>query len=233
MKIKTLLILLISIVILQSCGIKWDNTIDHSNTICTNYSNTTNTLPVGLIHDMTKGYRTNQKSTIDINLSLNDAHSIYFELETLKAFVHQIELTAKKNKANPVKSDKLGIRIYYASYPHQKNWGDKRYKNELDSFRGHPEKSKYGKLHTLIFVPTIMQDNMPVDFNPLDPDTYSSPMKNLSDKYGPNGNSSTMALQFTIPNAIVNPTTTQSPTSTSAQNHGGLFPPGPGDGHAF
>ena len=230
MKIKILTLASLGILttlIIYSCGITSGNVTNLNNTICSNYTDM-NTLQVGLIHEMTKSYKENQLLTINQNnyfneptpgLTQGDARSIWFDLETLKAFIYQIEINAKNN-ADPVSSTELGVRIYYASYPDEIR---RTLYDDLQPANGSyilPE--DYEKRHTLVIIPTINREGRNVDFDPLDFRTYFESLGtgiNIS-KYAFGSQAQMLALTG------IN----KSPSNRSgAQNHGGLRPPPPLD----
>jgi hypothetical protein len=184
--------------------------------ICMDYSNEDmNQLNVNLIHKMVHGYKDNQLRYIKSEMT-DDAHSIWFDLETLKKFIYQLENKARKN-AVPTSSNKLGVRIYYASYPKK----DEMSKfSDLKDFMSDPLKSNYGNLHTLVMIPTINTADGNVDFNPLDADTYSEGLKGKKNYLDTNLTSTTFGLLGT------NKATATTSSSTGAQNHGNLIPPG-------
>ncbi|PHS06595.1 MAG: hypothetical protein COA88_10340 [Kordia sp.] len=187
-------------------------------TICMDYSNEPmSELGVALIHEMVGGYENNQLKHINNSANMDDAHSIWFDLETIKAFVYHTEINARNNE---VKSDILGLRIYYSRYPEQNQWGN--YKDLVGTVDG-----DYQKRHTLVMVPTINRGKGDIDFNPLDLDTYIAGLKNIEAYADTNPSSTVKTLAFGINNFR------SSSTSSGAQNHGGLFPPEPTDGHAF
>ena len=136
-------------------------------------------LRVDLIHTMTNKYRSNQLDFVNRNsdfLGYNkkDAHSIWFDLITLKKFMYHIEKTSRDLGAgiNRTISDKdLGIRIYYAAYPKkEENW--KVQFPDLIDLYSDPNKQLYEHLHTLVMVPTLNIEGKMVDFNPKDTATY-------------------------------------------------------------
>lgn len=113
--------------------------------------NNTNVIPTQLIQNLVDNYRMNQLEFINQNLSKGDAHSIWFDLPTLKSFIAEIEAEAQAIDQNTTEND-LGIRFYYAAYPDV------------------PEATvpaDYGKRHTLVMVPTKKENNLDYDFNPL------------------------------------------------------------------
>lgn len=186
--------------------------------VCMDYSNEPmSELGVPLIHEMVNGYKSNQLKHINNTTNMDDAHSIWFDLETVKAFVYHTEVNAVKNK---VSKEDLGLRIYYSRYPEEKMWGN--YKDLTEGVDG-----DYQKRHTLVIVPTINRGKGDLDFNPLDTDTYAAGLKNIEDYANVNPNSTVRTLAFGVNNSR------NSSNSSGAQNHGGLFPPRPTNGHAF
>lgn len=192
---------------------------ENKNSVCMNYEDENmSTLDVDLVHTMVDTYRTNQLDFINTNSSsktTNDAHSIWFDLETLKKFVYHIEAISKKTEST-ITSDKLGIRIYYAAYPEKETWENKF--EDLKNFMDDPERSQYGSLHTLVMVPTIdIGDGKIVDFNPLDKNTYSKGLAGLKEYYFNDGSA--------IPNSNPTAALTATTRNTGARNHGILIPP--------
>lgn len=108
-----------------------------------------NTLPISVVQDLVNNYRDNQLTYINENLGIDDAHSIWFDLQTLKNFIQEIEKQA--NLVDPGISDEyLGIRFYYAAYSEE------------------PVPSDYGKRHTLVMIPTKIEEGINYDFNPFE-----------------------------------------------------------------
>ena len=194
-----------------------------STSICEDYdTENMSTLDVDLVHTMVNGYRNNQLNFIKTNSSFkapDDAHSIWFDLITLKKFLYHIENISKKEKNIDVK--KLGVRIYYAAYPVLDKY-EGPFK-DLKVMRDDPEKSKYGALHTLVMIPTIENSaGVSIDFNPLDTNTYDIGIGN-SDVYD-------MGSAAVIPNSnpIPEPNSTAALSASrngASQNHGLLIPP--------
>lgn len=113
--------------------------------------NNTNVIPTQLIQNLVDNYRSNQLEYINQNLGKGDAHSIWFDLPTLKSFIAEIESQALSIDANVQETD-LGIRFYYAAYPDV------------------PEPTvptDYAKRHTLVMIPTKKESDLNYDFNPL------------------------------------------------------------------
>lgn len=193
--------------------------------ICVDYSNEMiNELDVNLIHNMVDNYKKKQLNCINTTLntgmnsdpSFDDAHSIWFDLETLKKFVYQLEYQAKKNETSAT-IDKLGVRIYYAAYPHKEIM--KNYK-DIDWFLGDDVRKDYQQLHTLVMIPTIRTKIGDVDFNPTDKSTFvGNGLKDNKLKYGEGSTLTTAGLNGGLQRSNAN-------LRTGAQNHGTLIPPG-------
>ena len=65
--------------------------------ICNDYSNyQPSTLQTGLVGDMISIYRKKQHKTITTNLLPEDAHTIWFDLETIKKFIFHFEKNVQK-----------------------------------------------------------------------------------------------------------------------------------------
>lgn len=105
-----------------------------------------------LIKNLIDNYRSNQLTHINEKLDTEDAHSIWFSLETLKSFIARIEEEAQKIDSSVSEND-LGIRFYYAAYPEV----------PLD-----PIPENFSKKHTLVMIPTKKLDGLHHDFNPFD-----------------------------------------------------------------
>lgn len=223
MKTNTLAFLLISTIIilfLSGCGTNL-NSINAGNTICSNYSNKPmSSLEVGLVHKMTERYMSEQHENIKATIA-DDAHSIWFDLETLKEFVYQLEYNTKKNRST-VSSQDLGVRIYYASYP-DKTWNDY---TDLQVLNG----KGYEKLHTLVMVPTFRNKaGVNLDFDPMVETTFDYGLKG-SDKYSGTKNANKISVLSSMP---VKSNTGSQPVPIGAQNHGSLIPPGDPNGENF
>lgn len=116
---------------------------------------TSSTIPTAQIQSLVDNYRDNQLLCINENLSMNDAHSIWFNMEILNNFIAEIKAKAQEVDPNITDAD-LGIRFYYAAYPEV------------------PESttpSNYGRRHTLVLVPTKKHESTICDFNPYSPET--------------------------------------------------------------
>lgn len=121
-----------------------------------------NTMSCDFIQTLINNYRNNHLAFVKDKLGIDDAHSIHFDLATLKKFISDIENETLKNSPNTTDQD-LGIRFYYAAYPKADNW---------DIMSGTPIGTEYAERHTLVLVPTMKADDgqgnmLPYDFNPL------------------------------------------------------------------
>lgn len=142
------------------------------------------------------------------NTVQNDAQSIWFDIETLKNFIADIENQTQSNAENSVNN--LGIRFYYAAYPEQSKWGKVGYEGLSDVTQS------YAKRHTLVMIPTINVDGIDKDFNPIDKNTFNG----FNDVLITNSNYQILSASN---NAL----------STTARNHGALMPPGNVTGASF
>jgi hypothetical protein len=169
----------------------------------------------GLIEEMVQNYRNTQLLSIENaakNSVKDDAHSILFDLDTLKKFIFDIEKGVRiiEPNANP----KLAIRMYYAAYPLNAKWNEPAYKN-LQSLLGDQITKLYERKHTLIMIPVIKNNKgVFADFNPYDKDTYQGFPKRAK-----------TGLQ-----TLRNYTDT---AEIPGLNHGQLIPPKSADGEAF
>jgi hypothetical protein len=106
-------------------------------------------------------YRNNHLAFVRDRLGIDDAHSIHFDLDTLKKFISDIE-NETQNAPNITDQD-LGIRFYYTAYPKKEDW---------DIMKESSIGPEYAERHTLVMVPTMIADDgegnrLPYDFNPL------------------------------------------------------------------
>ncbi|SEW38694.1 hypothetical protein SAMN05421841_2496 [Chryseobacterium wanjuense] len=121
-----------------------------------------NTMTCEFIQTLVNNYRNNHLVFVKDKLGIDDAHSIHFDLATLKKFISDIE--TETQKTNPgIADEDLGIRFYYAAYPKATDW---------EIMSGTPIGVEYAEKHTLVMVPTMkMEDEegemLPYDFNPL------------------------------------------------------------------
>ncbi|WP_271729842.1 hypothetical protein [Aquimarina algiphila] len=198
------------------------NCSTNSNSICEDYSDKiVSELRLDLIHTMVKGYRNNQLQSILRDIG-DDAHSIWFDLETLKKFIYHIEHHTEKSKKLLSKEDqmrigKLGVRIYYSCYPSEISNGLYPDLNVLPT--------NYNKRHTLIMLPTMLRDNIHMDFNPIDEKSFTLSKEKLKTYFASNSGSSIPALGIFE--------SSSNNRSTISQNHGGLIPPADGSGEAI
>jgi len=156
-----------------------------------------NTMTCNFIQTLINNYRSNHLVSIKDKLGFDDAHSIHFDLATLKKFISDIETETKKSNPSVTEED-LGIRFYYAAYPKTADW---------EIMADTPIGIEYAQKHTLVMIPTMkMEDEegemLPYDFNPLGA-----------------GNSDEVLAMASSKNV-------NDPSEESlAQNHGQLIPP--------
>lgn len=200
---------------------------DRSTTICADYSTQPPAvLTTDLIKSMVTKYDATQLDNIQnaaSNAVPNDARAIWFDLETLKKFLYQVEHGVNTNYAQS-QNKKIGIRIYYAAYP--KN-NDMRTFSTSQSDPNFTYNPAYENKHTLVMIPTIAgADGANYDFNPLDVNTYNGFVNmDPKNKYAfVNNTYSTLSLGPAAENDTTSGTGT-SPSGTSARNHGTLTPP--------
>lgn len=166
------------------------------------------TLKYKLISNMIQNYRNNQLQSIQnsgTNAVSNDAQAIWFDIETLKQFIADVENQTKINSTKPWEN--LGIRFYYAAYPEKSKWGTSGYE-DLSDLLNDPITQLYEKKHTLIMIPTINIDGVDKDFNPMDKNTYNG----FDKTNNTNANYEIMSAS-------------NSNLTTTARNHGELSPP--------
>ncbi len=174
----------------------------------------TSTLSMGLIREMVSNYRQTQLVSIENaaqNAVKDDAHSILFDLDTLKKFINDIERGVKQ--IQPTVPAKLAIRMYYAAYPLKVKWNEPGYGN-LKNLLGNDITNLYERKHTLIMIPVIKNNKgIFADFNPFDKSTYQGfPRMNKG-------------MQL-----LTNATDT---TEIPGLNHGQLIPPASNEGEEF
>lgn len=128
--------------------------------------NNSNTLPVDLIQNLVDNYRNNQLDCINQNMAMDDAHSVWFDLPTLKSFIAEIETQALTIDPN-VENEDLGIRFYYAAYP---------------TTPVQPIPSNYAKRHTLVMIPTKKEGGLNYDFNPFEEDEKALAITGITPK---------------------------------------------------
>lgn len=155
-----------------------------------------NTMAQNFIQILVNNYRNNQLKSVKDKMGIDDAHSIHFDLNTLKKFIADIETLASANNPETNPED-LGIRFYYAAYPNLENW---------DVMNNTPIGREYAEKHTLVMIPTIKRQDengemLSYDFNPL---ASSGDGKVLAMASAKNANSDCEVI---------------------CQNHGALIPP--------
>ncbi len=216
--------LLVTFLAIEGCG-PLKGSISEGTIICSDYhTDNISTLNVDLVHTMVNNYRGKQLKSIQnltvVNPVLQDAHSIWFDLETLKKFLYHIENTSKSQDPN-ITDAKLGIRIYYAAYPEKLNEEVAKRFEDLSDMVNDPVMQNYSGLHTLVMIPTIEIGGQMFDFNPLDNATYINTGINGNDNYIYNASSP-------VPNTTAIPAlggTSSNSRNTGARNHGMLYPP--------
>lgn len=123
---------------------------------------TPNTMTCEFIQTLVDNYRKNHMVCINEKLGIQDAHSIHFDLATLKKFISDVENETQKTNPDATEKD-LGIRFYYAAYPKSNEW---------DIMANTPIGVEYAERHTLVMVPTMRTSDengeiLSYDFNPL------------------------------------------------------------------
>jgi hypothetical protein len=121
-----------------------------------------NTMTCDFIQILVDNYRKNHLLFVKDELGIDDAHSIHFDLATLKKFISDIENETLKTSPNVTDQD-LGIRFYYAAYPKAADW---------DIMANTSIGTEYAEKHTLVLVPTMKIEDeegemLSYDFNPL------------------------------------------------------------------
>jgi len=237
-------IMIIHILIFTSCDSQ-NALLSNRAPICSDYEDKISTLPIKVIKRMIAEYRNNQLAAINQLpiVNENDAQAIWFDLETLKKFLYNIESIATKNNSEIV--DKLlGVRIYYVSY------ADSEYNKDSIGLK-RPDYKDYAHKHTLLMVPTVKSNGIDYDFNPMDTTTYPAtisnqdrilpaPSYNAQSIYSPFIFDDNFKLDgeslntFMILGAQIQiQEFEQESQYYPARNHGGLFPPGENDGSHF
>lgn len=198
--------------------------------LCLDYSNEPKSeLSVALVHKMSDNYQRKQLTSINSDVSngftttAGDSRAIWFDLETLKAFLYHFEIEAIKNNA-PISSEDLGVRIYYGSYPD--NFSPISFP-DLNGLAG----TGYEEHHTLMMIPTLRINSIDKDFNPFDDDTYSNGLEGIPEYE--NSEPSNAQQIFGLTGFKKTNADPQTPQRTGAQNHGSLYPPLGEDGLNF
>jgi len=208
---------------------------DDSNKICMDYNNNKmSELRVDLIHTMVNKYQSNQLAFINntpffSTSKKEDAHSIWFDLLTLKKFIYHIEKTSRDIGANidkTIADTDLGIRIYYSAYPKKEEDWKTKFPDLIDLYSD-PDKQSYEHLHTLVMIPTLNIKGKMVDFNPLDDKTYLRGFYDLSGYIVTNNTN----IKTTV--ALTGIAERDPDNATGSQNHGNLIPPADPDSEGF
>lgn len=203
--------------------------------ICMDYDTITPpTLTTEMVKSMVTQYsgaQLNSIQTAPTNAVAVDARSIWFDLETLKEFLYQIEHNVNKNPAQG-RDKKLGVRIYYAAYPDNIKMRDLAATQTDPNFSYNPA---YEKKHTLVMIPTIQgADRENYDFNPLDVNSYIgfTNMK-TGGAYSPNSSTYSTLSLGTSTNPVNTAQGISANNAINARNHGHLMPPGNTIGSIF
>ena len=206
------------------------------NTICMDYdTEPPATLTTKMITSMVGQYSGSQLNSIQsdsLNQIPKDARAIWFDLETLKQFMYQIEHNAGKNFAES-KDKTLGVRIYYAAYPTNDKMRVMATSQTDPNFSYNPA---YEKLHTLVMIPTIAEkEGENFDFNPLDVSTYNGYVNMPKNgKFYTEEDYIGISLGTSSAPASANISSTQTGSNgVSARNHGHLYPPDNFSGMGF
>jgi hypothetical protein len=207
------------------------------NTICMDYDNVPPaTLTTQMVKSMVTQYSGAQLNSIQKDSLINhvpeDARSIWFDLETLKQFMYQIEHNAGNHFAESDKK-KLGVRIYYAAYPSNTKMREMAADQTDPNFSYNPA---YENLHTLVMIPTISgADKENYDFNPLDASTYNGYVNMpKGGKYYTDDDYTGISLGTSSNPASANANQINATNNgVSARNHGLLSPPHSISGNAF
>jgi hypothetical protein len=194
--------------------------------ICMNYDSVApSKLASGLVYNMITNYKNNQLKSIQ-NYTPNpldlDAHAIWFDLDTIKKFIYHIEKGVKQNAGKDLK---LGLRIYYASYPIKDTW--KETFPDLSGFLQDTLTEKYEKMHTLVMIPTFTKENIPYDFDPFQKETFEKGLPIYNEQFN--------TIPVTALTSVARSASSGDPEilQNTARNHGVLFPPGNTLGEAF
>ena len=210
----------------------------NATTICMDYNTQPPaTLTTKMIKSMVMKYSGAQLNAIQNDTTLavpKDARSIWFDLETLKQFMYQIEHNAENHFAES-NNKKLGVRIYYAAYPENAKMREMQGDQTDPNFSYNPA---YEKLHTLVMIPTISgvgADKENYDFNPLDAGTYNGYVNMpKGGKYYTDDDYIGISLGTSSNPASTNASQIgTSNNGVSARNHGHLCPPDNIVGNAF
>lgn len=213
---RTLKSIIVALLIALGFSLFYINSLEIDNSLCTNYNDETpSTLKIGLVGDMISSYKMNQLQSMG---SL-ETRAVSFHIDTIQKFIQDIKKEVKKYSKNP-KTEILGLRLYYAAYPNETEFGKIGYE-ELSSIP-----KNYGNRLTAVFLPTkINSSNEIIDFNPTDSTTYQKGLPKYIIKRDENGilirnTSSSSNIEI----MAITGTRNQN-SSTSARNHGRINPP--------
>jgi hypothetical protein len=172
-----------------------------------------NKLDENLVRTMAYYYRTNPSNA-------SNSRSVWFSLQKMKEFIHQIESKTCKCPGN------LGMRVYFGIYPPDGDWSG-AFKDDLDnnnnparpnfrqSILGRFGSNLYANRNTVFMIPTIWNGSKNVDFDPADA-SYS-----CRGGYNPNRYvGKDTSISYVISHAAGSPI-----TALSATNHGDACPP--------
>ncbi|WP_298507944.1 hypothetical protein [uncultured Kordia sp.] len=235
---------------IDACDNCSDGTIQNRNTsrsllasscedpIYMNYNDESiNRMPAQIVSDMIFGYQDKQLKIINSGIDTDDTKAIWFDLETLKKFIYNIEKLSKCNGNIP--EEELGVRIYYAIYPKTEgctykgsnndnqfrfnyNWDmniDRSIENSNSIEEDHLNR------HTLVMIPTKKNDiGEHIDFNPYNTTSNREGLDYLFEDTDRCNEGILSLTVFPQNEGSENP---------NAQNHGGLFPPRGEKGMAF
>lgn len=208
-----------------------------SKTICMNYDDQEpSALEFKLVKEMIKGYKENQLKSINQELELYDSRLIWFDLETLKKFIYQIETETREIPG--ISKGDLGIHMYYSRYPNKDTW-DNDFKTDLNNLLNDPITEQYEHRHTLIMIPTLKnkteKSSFNMDINLLDKNSYEYGLKHVLEDSSNNYNRPISALGVVDSETInTNSKTINTDSKTvKAKNHGRLHPPYSSEGLAF
>ena len=194
---------------------------------CTDYSTVPplQKLDARMLQNMANNYFEVVRNGVTLtngNTLAEDSRSIWFDLDSVKHFIWQIENDVCNNKnkcaeknAVQIPDMKLGLRIYYARYP------DTAFARRMNFSQLYGLPETYQFHHTIFMVPTYEQTQFsigPVDF---DPDNYNTDSC-IYNKIRP----STETTGYRI-RALAGTSAAMPPgaSANTAMNHGGICPP--------
>jgi hypothetical protein len=192
--------------LLQGC--KSANVTIPCGQICTDYTKAGNFnyLNVDLLYNMAQKFKgTSGMINNSVAPNLIDARSVWFDLDSLKRFIWEIETDVCRNTCPEKLPLNLGVRVYYARYPPTGSLA------QYDDIRHLPD--DYENRHTVFMVPTFDVAGTPtqhIDFDPRYFDATGCHPERLQLKFPPEDSALRKA------SGIV---------ALSAFNHGGMCPP--------